>query len=33
VAGALLAVPLMATLKIMCDSITLLRPVGVMMGR
>lgn len=33
VAGALLAVPLLATLKITCDSITLLRPIGVLMGR
>jgi predicted PurR-regulated permease PerM len=33
IAGALLAVPLMATIKIVCDSISLLRPVAVLMGR
>jgi predicted PurR-regulated permease PerM len=33
IAGALLAVPLLATLKIACESIDLLQPIGVLMGR
>jgi predicted PurR-regulated permease PerM len=33
VAGALLAVPLLATLKICCDHIEPLNPIGTMLGR
>ncbi|PEN12725.1 hypothetical protein CRI94_11905 [Longibacter salinarum] len=33
ITGGLLAVPLLATIKIICDSITVLRPVAVLMGR
>lgn len=33
VAGALLAVPIMVTVKIVCDHVPPLRPVGIVMGR
>ncbi|MCC2664890.1 MAG: rane protein, partial [Geminicoccaceae bacterium] len=33
VAGALLAVPLLATFKICCDHIEPLQPIGTMLGR
>lgn len=33
VAGALLAVPLLATLKIVCDQVEALKPVGQLLGR
>jgi predicted PurR-regulated permease PerM len=33
IAGALLAVPLLATFKICCDHIEALKPVGVLLAR
>jgi len=33
IAGGLLAVPLMATMKIFCSSIQPLRPIAILMGR
>jgi len=33
IAGALLAVPLLATIKLTCDRIESLRPVGIMLGQ
>lgn len=33
IAGALLAVPILATIKIICDRIELLRPVGVLLAK
>jgi predicted PurR-regulated permease PerM len=32
IAGALLSVPIAATIKIVCDNIQILHPISVMMG-